>query len=36
MKYKKPVRKDELYVWKGNIDRREDRNIYVLSTIEEL
>ena len=36
MKYKKPVKKGQVYAWKGVVDRKEDRKIYVTSTIQEI
>jgi acyl-coenzyme A thioesterase PaaI-like protein len=33
IKYLIPVKKGQLYVWKGVVERREDRKIYIKSTI---
>jgi acyl-coenzyme A thioesterase PaaI-like protein len=36
VKYKKPVKKGQIYVWKGEVAKREDRKIYVSSVVQEL
>jgi len=34
MKYVKPVKKGQLYAWRGEIQNRDGRKIYVKSTIQ--
>ena len=36
VKYVKPVKKGQLYVWSGRIEKRQDRKIYVNSEVREL
>ena len=36
VQYVKPVKKGQLYVWSGRIEKRQDRKIYVNSEVREL
>jgi acyl-coenzyme A thioesterase PaaI-like protein len=36
LKYKRPVKRGQIYVWEGEIESRDDRKIYVKSVVREL